>query len=96
MHARLFSMVLGPGMRDTATGLADDAYKMNKDLPGFVSATYLVLDEAKGEYGSLTVWKTEADATAAAEKVLPWFEKEAGAKLKAPPVVRLAEVYEPR
>jgi len=96
MHARLFIMNLGPGMRETAISLADGAFKLNKTLAGFVSATYLILDEARGEYASLTVWRSEADATAAAEKVLPWFEKEAGSKLKAPPVVRLAEVYEPK
>ena len=96
MHARFLMMNLGPGMRATATGMADEAYKTAKGLPGFVSATYLVFDEAKGDYGSLTVWKSEADANAAAATLMPWFEKAASGKLKAPPVIRIAEVYEPR
>lgn len=95
MYARFLLMNLGPGMRDAATSMADEGYKMSKGLPGFLSATYLVFDEAKGDYGSLTVWKSEADANAAAEKLQPWLQQKAGGMFKSPPVIRVAEVYEP-
>jgi hypothetical protein len=96
MHARLLTMNIGPGARNLATGLADEGYKMAKAQPGFVSATYLVFDEKAGDYGSLTVWKTEADAHAAAEKLRPWLEQRIAGKVKAPPAMRLAEVYMPK
>ena len=94
MHARLVTMTLGPGMRDKATALADASLKLNRSLPGFVSVTYLIFDEAAGEYGSLSVWTSAEEANAAAEKLRPWLEQNAGAMLKAPPAVRVAEVYE--
>jgi hypothetical protein len=96
MHARLLTMNVGPGMRSFATGLADEGFKMAKAQPGFVNATYLVIDEAAGEYGSLTVWNTNADAMAAAEKLRPWLEQKLAGKAKSPPVVRVAEVYTPK
>jgi len=96
MHARLVTMTLGPGMRDKATGLADASLALNRTLPGFVSATYLIFDEAAGEYGSLSVWKSVEAANAAAEKLRPWLEENAGAMLRSPAAVRLAEVYEPQ
>ncbi|HRX34892.1 MAG TPA: hypothetical protein P5337_00720 [Aestuariivirga sp.] len=95
MQARLFMMTLGPGMRDVATAIANEAYQTSKGMPGFVSATYMIFDEAGGEYGSLTVWKTEADANAAAEKLTPWVMQKIGDKFKSPPVIRLAEIHEP-
>lgn len=95
MHARFLTINLGPGGRATATGMADEAFKMVKGLPGFVSATYLIFDEAAGDYGSMTIWNTEADAAAAAEKLQPWLEKNLSGKVKAPPMVRVAEVYQP-
>ena len=95
MHARLFMMNLGPGMRDAATGVANEAYKLSKGMPGFVSATYMIFDEASGDYGSLTVWKTESDADAAAAKLTPWVQQKIGDRFKAPPVIRQAEVHEP-
>ncbi len=95
MHARLVTMSLGPGMRDQATALADASLALNRTLPGFVGATYLIFDAVAGEYGSLTVWRSEEEANAAAEKLRPWLKENAGAMLTAPAAVRVAEVYEP-
>jgi hypothetical protein len=95
MLARVLSMTIGPGMRDVATRMADEGYKLSRTLPGFVSATYLIFDEAAGDYGSITVWKSAAEANAAAETLGAWLRQSYGDKLKTPPVVRVAEVYEP-
>ena len=95
MHARLTTFNMGPGKRDVATSMADEALKMSKGMDGFVSATYLILDEAAGDYGSLTVWETEDAANAAADTLKPWFADKLGPHTTAPPVFRIAEVYTP-
>lgn len=95
MYARLLIMQLGPGMRHAATAMADEAFKLTRTLNGFVSANYLIFDEESGEYGSMTVWQSKADADAAAAHLTPWLEQYAAGKLKAPPVIRNAEVYQP-
>ena len=94
MYARLILFNMGPGKRDIATALADAAYRYSRDLEGFVRATYMIFDEDVGDYGSLTVWKTRADADAAGVSLMAWMKDEIGDKLSAPPLVRLAEVYE--
>lgn len=95
MYARLTTFNIGPSGRDLATGMADEAIGMVKAMGGFVSATYLIIDEAAGDYGSLTVWNTQADANAAAEALRPWMMEKAGSKLTAPPVIHTCEVYKP-
>ena len=94
MYARLILFNMGPGKRHVATALADAAYRYSRDLEGFVRATYMIFDEEAGDYGSLTIWKTRANAEAAAGSLLSWMKEEVGDKLSAPPLVRLAEVYE--
>jgi heme-degrading monooxygenase HmoA len=96
MIARFLTVNLGPGKRDVAEGMADKSYAMAKTLPGFVTATYLVFDEAVGDYASMTVWKTAADATAAGATLGAWLQQEYAGALKAPPTIRIGEVYEPR
>jgi len=95
MYARLLIMQLGPGMRDAATAMADEAFKLTRTLNGFVSANYLIFDEESGEYGSMSIWQSKADADAAAGRLTPWLEQHAAGKLKPPPVIRNAEVYQP-
>jgi hypothetical protein len=77
------------------TALADANYKVAKSLPGFVSATYFIFDEAKGIYGSITVWQSAGDAEAAGQKLEPILQEKAGAMMTAPPEIRQAEVYQP-
>jgi len=64
-------------------------------MKGFVSVTYLIHDEEKGVYGSISVWQTKADAEAATEKLVPWLTEKIGDKMKGPPEANTAEVYEP-
>ena len=95
MYARLLTMNVGPGQRERMLALADESLGVTRSLPGFVAARYLIFDEAKGDYGSLTLWSTAADAEAAGEALRPWLQDKIGAFLTAPPDVRTAEVYEP-
>jgi hypothetical protein len=94
MHARLFTMNIGPGQRDLWTALAKEHFTFCKSLPGFVSANYCIFDESKGDYGLLTVWRSAADGEAMADKFGPRLRDKVGDKLKAPPDVRHAEVLE--
>ena len=48
MHARLFTMSIGPGQRDLWTALAKEHFTFCKSLPGFVSANYCMFDEFQG------------------------------------------------
>jgi quinol monooxygenase YgiN len=92
MHARVVKFRLGPGTRDAATALADEAYKLSKTLKGIVSATYLIYDESAGDYGSVTVWDSEADAEAAGKALIDALKD----RMNSPPEVLHAEVYVPR
>ncbi|MCB1486053.1 MAG: hypothetical protein KDJ88_01195 [Bauldia sp.] len=96
MYARLLTFNIGPGGRDLATGMADEAYAMVKAMGGFISATYLVIDETAGDYGSLTVWNSHADADAAADVLRPWMMEKAGDRLTAPPAIHTCEIYQPK
>ena len=46
-------------------------------------------------FGSLTVWRSAAEAEAAAEKLGPWLQEKAGSMMTAPATIRQAEVYQP-
>lgn len=95
MEARFVTVTVGPGQRDAMIALADANYHFTRSLPGFASATYFIFDEAKGVYGSMTLWERKAEAMAAGEKLRAWMEENARAKMTAPPEIRLAEVYQP-
>lgn len=97
MYARVLRFTLAGGKtRDDATALADQTDPIYKSLKGFVSATYMILDEAKGEYGSVTLWKTKEDAEAAGEKLAENFREHHADKVAGPLDIKTAEVYEPR
>lgn len=95
MYARIVKFTLGSGTRDDATAMADKFYPITKALPGFVSATYFIHDEQAGDYGSVTVWQTKADAESAAEKLGAHMKEQYGQMLKGPPEIHTAEVYRP-
>ncbi len=95
MYGRLLTFTLGPGMRDVATSAADEAFKIYPTLNGFVGVTFMLIDEDRGEYGSLSVWNTREDAESAAETLRPWLMDKLGDKLKGPPDIRTVEIYEP-
>jgi hypothetical protein len=95
MHARLFTMNIGPGQRDLMTAIANEHLKFCKSMPGFVSANYFIFDESSGDYGALTIWRSAAEGEAMADKFGPRLREAVGDKLTAPPDIRHAEVMEP-
>lgn len=97
MYARTLKLTLSNGRtRADMEAMADFAYKVYKPEPGFAGATFYVYDEAKGECGSLVLWKTKKEAEAGFDKVKGAFMEKFGGMLASPPDAQIGEVYEPK
>lgn len=94
MYARLVLITLGADMRSTAERLADQFNASLQALQGFRGATFLA-DEVAGEYGSLSLWETRADAEAVRRDSGSEIKRALKGIAKGPPRIRLFEVYEP-
>ena len=70
MYARLALIQLGPGKRAEVDKITPSLGEKLRGLKGFKSVTWLADDQA-GEYGSLSMWESEKDATAASEAMRP-------------------------
>ncbi len=95
MYAQLSMITLGPGMLSTAEKLADQFAPVLKAQKGFKKVTFFG-DDAKGDYGSFSLWESKEDAEAEAEAVRPQLEQAVSGIAKAPPTRRFFEVYEPK
>lgn len=93
MWARLVLIPLGQGMRETAEQLADQFSVTLSRLDGFRGVTFLA-DETAGEYGSISLWQTRADAEAVRWNVGPEIKRALKGITRGPPRVRLFEVYQ--
>jgi len=95
MYARYVLFKSTAEHRNEMEELADQIFAYAKTLGGFVGATYLVTDD-ETEYGSFTVWESKEDSDSAGalmmEKALP----KLGARLTAPPEIKVMKVYEPK
>ncbi len=97
MYVRMLKLKLKSGCtRADMEAMADFTYPQYKAQPGFVSATFIMFDESKGECGSVILWKTKSDAEAGAEKIKDSFVYKFGDKLAAPADADIFEVYEPK
>ncbi len=95
MYARLIQFSLGPGQREFAEGRADVFAPVIAAIKGHKSTTFMA-DFDTGEITTLTVWQSMEDAEAAGAELAPWMQQALGDKLKAPPTVKILEVYEPK
>ena len=95
MYASLHIFTLGPGMRSTAEKLADQFAPVLRALKGFKGVTFLG-DDTVAEYGALSLWESKEDAEAAAATTGPQLEQTLSGIVKAPPVRRFFQVYEPK
>lgn len=96
MFARLVTIHVKPGERETAFSIGDEANALYRKSDGFVDVYFLIMDEEKGEYGSFSVWKTREDADAAAARHRDWLMAERPGDLVRAPIVQIHEVYPPR
>ncbi len=95
MYAQLVILHLGPGMRSTAEKLADQFAPVLEAQKGFKKVTFFG-DEAEGDYGSFSLWKSKEDAEAEAEAIRPQLEQAVSDIAMEPPTRGLFEVYEPK
>jgi len=95
MYARLSIITIGPEMRSTAENIAEKSFSTLKTLKGFKSVTFFG-DVTGGEYGSLSLWESKEDAEAATAVMGSKTEQAVSGIVKAPPTLRLYEVYEPK
>lgn len=95
MHALLLLFPLGPGNRSVAEKLGDLFSPLHQSAEGFKGETFLV-DDAKGEYGSLTLWASKADVEAFRQAASPRLQEALSGIAQGPPTIRLFEVYQPK
>lgn len=95
MYARMVLLNLGQGKRAKANELADQFAAALSGMQGFRGVTFLA-DETAGEYGSLSLWESRADAENVAHAADQEVRNALKGLLHGPPRIRLFEVYEPR
>ena len=93
MYARLVIFKLAPGDDSTIRALAevDPLYQAQT---GF-QALYVLADDARGEYGSFSVWETKDDAEAANAAIAPQLQRALAGRLQGEPNRWFFEVIEP-
>lgn len=94
MYARLVLFTLGTEKRPVAEKMADQFLAAMESLQGFKSATFIA-DEGIGEYGTLSLCESKADAEAAGKALAPGFQQALQGIVQGPPIQRIFEVYEP-
>lgn len=93
MFARLVLLSLKPGSIDRTRELAEHADPVLRGLEGFRGVTFFA-DDSAGEYGSLTLWETRADAEAVSAVRELQVTDILGDTLKTRPRVHIYEVYD--
>jgi heme-degrading monooxygenase HmoA len=95
MFAHLVMFSVGPESGKIAEGIADRFAPIYESVPSCKGVTFLG-DEATGEYGSISLWESEAALAAYREKAGPQLEAALREVVTGPPTVRVFKVYEPR
>jgi heme-degrading monooxygenase HmoA len=94
MHARLVIFKLGPGQRSTIQALAREFDPLYRAQPG-LNEHYVVADDPRGQYGSFSVWESQADADAANAVIAPRLQRALAGRLEDPPNRWFFEVVDP-
>ncbi len=93
MYASMTMFTMPPRMREKMEQLADQMLAAMKQMPGFVSITF-VMNEEVNEYGGFALWKTRRDAEAAMSQTGPKLEEALADTVIGPLRRKLFEVYE--
>lgn len=93
MYASMTMFTMPPGMRKKMEQLADGMLVAMRQMQGFVSATF-VMNEQANEYGGFMLWETRENAEAAMRKTGPKLEEALSGAAIGPLDRRLFEVYE--
>ncbi len=94
MLAHLVLFKIGTGNRQTAEDMADRFAGIYAGCPNCKQVTFLGDDE-KGEYGSISLWDSEAALAAYQEQAGPQLAAALQDVAQGPPIIRRFEVYEP-
>jgi Antibiotic biosynthesis monooxygenase len=93
MYARLVIFEVGPGKHSTIERLVDEFDALFRAQKGF-RHLFILGDEASGEYGSFSVWKSKQDADAANAVIAPRLQQALSGLLQGPPDRWFFEVLE--
>ena len=94
MFARLVTVHMRPGSRYVAERLAGRWQAGVAMLPGFVSVSFFLDDEA-GEYGYFSLWRTREDAETVIDEMGDQVDNALAEMETGPRSLRIYEVYEP-
>ena len=95
MYASTTMFNMPPGARSEMEELADKMIVGMRQMPGFVSITF-VRDEEANEYGGFALWETKENAEAAMEQTGAKLDEALAGKAIGPLKRGLYEVYEPK
>ena len=95
MYASTTMFNMPPGARPKMEELSDKMVVGMRQMPGFVSMTF-VMDEENNEYGGLALWETKEDAEAAMKQTGAKLDEALAGKVIGPLRRGLYEVYEPQ
>src|SRR5688572_19051206 len=86
MRARLVIFTLRPGQRTAIQALAREFDPLYRAQQGF-NELYVIADDLSGQYGSFSVWQSQADADAANAVIAPRLQRALAGRLEDPPIV---------
>jgi heme-degrading monooxygenase HmoA len=86
-------LMMTPGNRPVAEGIADQGAPGMAGMPGFQSVTFF-LDEERSEYGAVSVWDSREAAEQADAALTPEFERAFGELLQGSIETQIYEIYE--
>lgn len=89
----LGKVMLKPGSRAAAEQIADQGAPGVAEQPGFESVLFF-LDEARNEYGAISVWESRDAAEQANALLTPQFEQAFGDLLAGPIESLVYEIHE--
>ncbi|WP_102348229.1 hypothetical protein [Bacillus sp. Marseille-P3661] len=81
MYLKITKVRMEPNSRQIAEEIGDYFKKIFVKQQGFVNV-YFGADDNKGEYTSVSLWKTKEDSDAVAQHVFPVIQKEFGQYVK--------------
>ena len=95
MYVATTTFTMPPGSRPEMEALADRMLVGMRQMPGFVSISF-VIDEEANEYGGFALWETKENAKAAMEQTGSQLDEALAGKVIGPLRRTLYEVYEPQ
>jgi heme-degrading monooxygenase HmoA len=93
MHATMTMFTMPPGMREKMEQLADKMIIGMRQMPGFVSITFLRNEEIN-EYGGLALWESKENAEEAMSQTGQQLDEALSGKAIGPLRRSMFEVYE--